>query len=64
MTTHRAASDYRRIVGVSRFRSGLPSRFPGPPNGKPDLSGVWQGGGVSLYGDAADGHAKAHAPRR
>jgi hypothetical protein len=30
-------------------------------DGKPNLSGVWQGGGVSLYGDAADGTQRTYA---
>ena len=38
---------YRPVSDLPR----TPSRFRALANGKPDLSGVWQGGGVSLYGE-------------
>ena len=46
-----------------------PAGVPRTPDGGPDLSGVWQSGGVSLYGDqgragAPSGPAGAPPPRR
>ncbi len=38
------------------------SRFRELANGKPDLSGVWQSGGVSLYGEP--GLSKIKLPLR
>lgn len=36
--------------------------IPRTAGGKPNLNGVWQSGGVSLYGDAADGTAVKYPP--
>ncbi len=58
MTTHVAS-----LVTIAALSACLgfaqeSKPIPRMANGKPDLSGVWQGGGVSLYGEP--GLSKAH----
>ena len=56
------------VLSISPAAQG-PAGVRRTPEGKPDLSGVWQSGGVSLYGDqgragAPTGPAGAPPPRR